>query len=75
MRSIPDEDRFKVFDYLVSRGFGSRDLGIESTYYNKLKNLRVRVSDSLLERILTVDEFIMLMGGSQLNTAGYLEGA
>ncbi len=62
-----DEVRFRIFDYLWSKGVGSSELGIDPTYANKIKNRKARVSDALLERMLrmlSVDEFAMLVGSS-----------
>jgi integrase len=66
-RSLGDEVRFRIFDYLWGRGVRSSELGIDPTYANKIKNRRARVSDALLERMLrmlSVDEFVMLVGSS-----------
>jgi len=66
-KSLGDEVRFKIFDYLWGKGVGSSELGIDPTYANKIKNRRARVSDALLERMfrmLSVDEFAMLVGSS-----------
>jgi integrase len=67
LKSLGDEVRFRIFDYLWSRGVGSSELGIDPTYANKIKNRKARVSDALLERMLrmlSVDEFAMLVGSS-----------
>ena len=64
VRSVPDEVRYRIFDYLWSRGVRTSDLGIDSTYANKIRNRRIRVSDTLLERMvemLTLDELAALM--------------
>jgi integrase len=66
-RSLSDEVRFRIFDYLWGRGVRSSELGIDPTYANKIKNRRARVSDALLERMLrmlSVDEFAMLVGST-----------
>jgi integrase len=66
-RSLSDEVRFRIFDYLWGKGVRSSELGIDPTYANKIKNRRARVSDALLERMLrmlSVDEFAMLVGSS-----------
>ena len=66
-RSLGDEVRFRIFDYLWSRGVRSSELGIDPTYANKIKNRRARVSDVLLERMLrmlSVDEFAVLVGST-----------
>jgi integrase len=66
-RSLGDEVRFRIFDYLWGRGVRSSELGIDPTYANKIKNRKARVSDALLERMLrmlSVDEFAMLVGSS-----------
>ncbi len=66
-KSILDEVRFRIFDYLWGKGVGSSELGIDPTYANKVKNRKARVSDALLERMLrmlSVDEFAMLVGSS-----------
>ncbi len=66
-RSLSDEVRFRIFDYLWGRGVGSSELGIDPTYANKVKNRKARVSDALLEkmlRMLSVDEFAMLVGST-----------
>jgi integrase len=66
-RSLGDEVRFRIFDYLWSRGVRSSELGVDPTYANKIKNRRARVSDALLERMLrmlSVDEFAMLVGST-----------
>ncbi|MFZ8793917.1 MAG: tyrosine-type recombinase/integrase [Acidilobaceae archaeon] len=66
-RSLGDEVRFRIFDYLWGRGVGSSELGVDPTYANKIKNRRARVSNALLERMLrmlSVDEFAMLVGSS-----------
>jgi hypothetical protein len=66
-RSLGDEVRFRIFDYLWGRGVGSSELGIDPIYANKIKNRKARVSDALLERMLrmlSVDEFAVLAGSS-----------
>jgi integrase len=66
-RSLGDEVRFRIFDYLWGKGVRSSELGVDPTYANKIKNRRARVSDALLERMLrmlSVDEFVMLVGSS-----------
>jgi integrase len=71
-RSLGDEVRFRIFDYLWSRGVRSSELGIDPTYANKVKNRKARVSDALLERMLrmlSVDEFAMLVGSSTAQQA------
>jgi hypothetical protein len=72
LRSLGDEVRFRIFDYLWGRGVRSSELGIDPTYANKIKNRRARVSDALLERMLRmlpVDEFAMLVGSSTAQQA------
>jgi hypothetical protein len=67
VKSIPDEVRYRIFDYLWSRGVRASDLGIDSTYANKVRNRRIRISDALLEKIietLTLDELAMLLGST-----------
>jgi hypothetical protein len=44
VRGIPDEVRCRIFDYLWSRGVRTSNLGIDSTYANKVRNRRIRVS-------------------------------
>jgi integrase len=71
-RSLSDEVRFRIFDYLWGRGVGSSELGIDPTYANKIKNRKARVSDALLERMLrmlSVDEFAMLVSSSTAQQA------
>jgi integrase len=66
-RSLGDEVRFRIFDYLWGKGVRSSELGVDPTYANKIKNRKARVSDALLERMLrmlSVDEFAMLVGSS-----------
>ena len=65
LKSLSDEIRFRIFDYLWSRGVRSSELGIDPTYSNKIRNRKARVSDPLLERMLrmlSVEEFAMLVG-------------
>jgi integrase len=67
LRSLGDEVRFRIFDYLWGKGVRSSELGVDPTYANKIKNRRARVSDALLERMLrmlSVDEFAVLVGSS-----------
>jgi integrase len=67
LKSLGDEVRFRIFDYLWSKGVRGSELGIDPTYANKIKNRKARVSDALLEkmlRLLSVDEFAMLVGSS-----------
>jgi integrase len=67
LKSLGDEVRFRIFDYLWGKGVRSSELGIDPTYANKIKNRRARVSDALLERMLrmlSVDEFAMLVGST-----------
>jgi len=67
LRSLSDEVRFRIFDYLWGRGVRSSELGVDPTYANKIKNRRARVSDALLERMLrmlSIDEFAMLVGST-----------
>jgi integrase len=66
-RSLGDEVRFRIFDYLWGKGVRSSELGVDPTYANKIKNRKARVSDALLERMLrmiSVDEFAMLVGST-----------
>jgi integrase len=66
-RSLSDEVRFRIFDYLWGRGVRSSELGVDPTYANKVKNRKARVSDALLERMLrmlSVDEFAVLVGST-----------
>jgi hypothetical protein len=67
LRSLSDEVRFRIFDYLWGKGVRSSELGIDPTYANKVKNRKARVSDALLEKMLkmlSVDEFAMLVGST-----------
>jgi hypothetical protein len=61
LKSLGDEVRFRIFDYLWSKGVGSSELGIDPMYANKIKNRKARVSDALLERMLrmlSVDDLL-----------------
>jgi len=66
MSSIDDETRYKIFDYLWSqKRISSRDIGISPSLANKIKNKKVRISDSVLEKLLqhlTLEEFTRLTG-------------
>ncbi len=67
LKSLGDEVRFRIFDYLWGKGVRSSELGIDPTYANKIKNRKARVSDALLERMLrmlSIDEFAVLVGSS-----------
>ena len=67
LRSIPDDVRYRVFDYLWNvRRVGSRNLGISSALANMVKNRERRVADSLLKRmleLLTPEEYAELVEG------------
>ena len=67
MRSIPDDVRYKVFDYLWNvRRVGSRGLGISPALANMVKNRKRRVTDSLLKRMLELlapEEYAELVEG------------
>ena len=68
IKEIPDDVRYRIFEYLWGRGVRSSDLGVDPTYVNKIRNRRVRISDKLLEKLvsmLTVDEFAMLVTSKQ----------
>jgi len=68
VREIPDDVRYRIFDYLWDRGVRSSDLGIDPTYVNKIRNRKVKISDKLLEKLvsmLTVDEFASLVSSKQ----------
>jgi integrase len=68
IKGIPDDVRYRIFDYLWGRGVRSSDLGVDPTYANKIRNRKVRISDKLLEKLvsmLTVDEFAMLVTSKQ----------
>jgi len=72
LKSLGDEVRFRIFDYLWGRGVRSSELGVDPTYANKIKNRKARVSDALLERMLrmlSVDEFAVLVGSSTAQQA------
>ncbi|MFZ8794432.1 MAG: tyrosine-type recombinase/integrase, partial [Acidilobaceae archaeon] len=61
-----------IFDYLWGKGVRSSELSIDPTYANKVKNRKARVSDGLLERMLrmlSVDEFAMLVGSATTQQA------
>jgi integrase len=67
LKSLGDEVRFRIFDYLWGKGVRSSELGVDPTYANKIKNRKARVSDALLERMLrmlSVDEFAVLVGST-----------
>jgi integrase len=67
LKSLGDEVRFRIFDYLWGKGVRSSELGVDPTYVNKIKNRKARVSDALLERMLrmlSVDEFAVLVGST-----------
>ncbi len=62
---IDQETRYKIFMYLWKKRVGSCELGIHPTYANRIKNRRVPVSDSVLERLLeylTAEELAELTG-------------
>jgi hypothetical protein len=68
-RSLSDDARYRIFDYLWERDVKSSDLGIDSTYANKIRNRKARVSDVLFERMLrmlSVGEFVSLVSSSQI---------
>jgi integrase len=72
LKSLGDEVRFRIFDYLWGKGVRSSELGIDPTYANKIKNRKARVSDGLLERMLrmlSVDEFAVLVGSTATQQA------
>jgi hypothetical protein len=72
LKSLGDEVRFRIFDYLWGKGVGSSELGVDPTYANKIENRKARVSDALLERMLrmlSVDEFVVLVGSSTAQQA------
>ena len=74
LKSLSDEIRFRIFDYLWSRGVRSSELGIDPTYSNKIRNRKARVSDPLLERMLkmlSVEEFAMLVGSGPAQQQPY----
>jgi hypothetical protein len=61
IKEVPDDVRYRIFDYLWERGVRSSDLGVDPTYVNR--NRKVGISDKLLEKLvnmLTVDEFVVL---------------
>ncbi|MCD6084448.1 MAG: hypothetical protein J7J20_02775 [Desulfurococcales archaeon] len=65
MRSIPDDVRYRIFNYLWNvRRVGSRNLGISSALANMVKNRKRRVTDSLLKcmlELLTPEEYAELV--------------
>ena len=67
LSSIPDEVRYRIFDYLwEKKGIHSRDLGIKPYQANKIKNRKRRVTDDLLKRmleLLTPEEYAELVEG------------
>jgi integrase len=72
LKSLGDEVRFKIFDYLWGKGVRSSELGVDPTYVNKIKNRKARVSDALLERMLrmlSIDEFATLVGSTATQQA------
>ncbi len=65
LSKIDQETRYKIFMYLWKKRVGSRDLGIHPTYANRIKNRKVPVSDTVLERLLeylTAEELAELTG-------------
>ena len=70
LASIPDEVRYRIFDYLWrEKRVGSRDLGLKPYQANKIKNRRRRVTDDLLRRmleLLTPEEYAELVEGVEL---------
>ena len=70
LKSISDDVRYKVFDYLWNvRRVGSRSLGISPSLANMVKNRKRRVTDDLLKRmleLLTPDEYAELVEGVSL---------
>ena len=67
MRSIPDDVRYRIFNYLWNvRRVGSRNLGISSALANMVKNRKRRVTDSLLKcmlELLTPEEYAEFVEG------------
>jgi len=50
LSSIPDEVRYRIFDYLwEKKGIRSRDLGIKPYQANKIKNRKTRELELLIE--------------------------
>ena len=65
LSKIDQETRYRIFMYLWKKRVGSRELGIHPTYANRIKNRRVPVSDTVLERLLeylTAEELAELTG-------------
>lgn len=65
LSKIDQETRYKIFMYLWKKRVGSRELGIHPTYANRIKNRKVPVSDTVLERLLeylTAEELTELTG-------------
>jgi hypothetical protein len=60
LKSLEDEVRFRIFDYLWGKGIRSSELGVDPTYANKIKTVRLG-SRMLLERMLrmlSVDDLL-----------------
>jgi len=65
LSKIDQETRYRIFMYLWKKRVGSRELGIHPTYANRIKNRKVPVSDTVLERLLeylTAEELAELTG-------------
>jgi len=72
---ISDELRYRILDYVLSKGVTHRDLGIDRTYLFKLKKRSVRVSDNILRRLLkhvSEEELERLLGDVELEALGII---
>jgi len=53
LAKIGDEERYRLFDYVTQvKGLKPSDLGISWSTYSRIRNRKVRVSDSVLLKIL-----------------------
>ena len=63
---IDQGTRRRLFDYVLRKGVSHRDLGIDYTYFHRVKTGKYRVTDNVLLKILehlSEEEFRRVVGG------------
>jgi integrase len=76
LSKISQNDRRNLFEYVIRKGVTYKDLGVDYTYFHRVKTGKYRITDSLLLRILehlTEEEFRRIVGSNAAEYYGLVK--
>ena len=75
LEAIKDEDRYRLFNYVINK-YGEKALGYDKTTIYRVKKKQRKVTDNMLRKILSLikeDEFSKIIGvGKRLESLGII---